>query len=221
MKRYLLATAIIAAGLTWADKTAARPPTPEKTAIALTPNAVNPPAAGQEELKMARFYRRKLTYLGKDRPDDVVLCGRWTRYYAQKAGIEKHMATLMCMWHIESQFSNEAGDDGKSFGRAQTRYGYQPELRAWWAARGEILPKDDNDIRTQMAYGVSEFVMKHKAAKGDLWDTVRRYNGCGNGAIAYTHKVFNIRDRLYGLGSPKEKPAPCPTHAHRKKAGKT
>ena len=219
MKHLLLALCIVAGVLSYAQQTPARPVTPVVPVHVAAPVKDVAPEAGPEETKMARLYRRKMTYLGKDRPNDVLLCGRWTRYYARKVGVEKYMATLMCMWHVESQFANVAGGDGKSFGRAQTCYGYQGDLKAWWAKRGEALGADD-EIRTQMAYGVAEFVMKQKDAKGDLWSTVRRYNGCGPDAIAHARKVFAARDRIYGLGSPQEKPAPCPPHARHKKRAK-
>ncbi len=217
MRPLLIAIIIAIAILAWLGPNKTSPP-PRVVVVPAVPRVAlaTPPAAGPEETRMAGLYRRKRTYLGRGHAEDVLTCGRWTRYYARKTGVEKHMATLLCMWHVESQFLNVPGGDGKSFGRTQTCYGYQPDLRRWWATRGEALP-GDNSIQTQMAYGVAEFVIKQKAARGDLWSTVRRYNGCGPDAIAHARKVFAARDRIYGMGSPREKPAPCPSKRAKKR----
>ena len=215
-KLSLIGAVLIALGLGYAVRPRDTPVAPRPVAKAAV-TILQP--AGPEELKMARLYSRHYAYMGKDHPDEVIEAGRWTRYYARRAGVEKYMSTLLCMWHIESHYLDLAGADGKSFGRTQTCYGYPPQLRQWWAKRGEPLGTD-KEIRTQMAYGVAEFVMKHQAAHGDLWDTVRRYNGCGPDSIYYARKVFRARDAIYGLGSPKEKPAPCPPRKHRKKSAK-
>lgn len=164
------------------------------------------------EQRMFDFYRTKKKYLGLDHAKNVLEAGKWTRYYARKVGLEDQMETLLCLWHIESEFFDVPGIDGLSFGRAQTRYGYQKRLREWWKARGEILDPNDHAISTQMAFGVAEFWEKRNLAtpRHDIFDTVRRYNGCGKAAINHAKKVFRARRIIYGLKEPAPKPAPCP-----------
>jgi len=120
------------------------------------------------------------------------------------------METLLALWHVESEFRDIPGVDGLSFGRAQTCYGYQARLRKWWRARGETLDPSDHAISTQMAFGVAEFYEKHKRAKGEIFQTVTRYNGCGSAAVNHAKKVFHSRRVIFGLRQPKARPFPCP-----------
>lgn len=196
-------------------------------AAASTKPAIVLPEPGREELKMQKYHlrRRYITEYGRKLAtkyaEDVLLCGRWTRYYARIAGQEKKMSTMMCMWHTESRFKDEPGADGKSFGRAQTLYETKAELRKWWLDNyGVTLDPDDSAISTQMAYGVAEFTKK-QFNNADIWTTVRRYNGCGVGAVNYAKIVFELREEIYGLKAPKPKPSPCPVKKHKKKGHKT
>jgi hypothetical protein len=206
---YTLIALTAVAGALWLWPTCTPPPKPLPRPVVQVVAAKTPPPAGREETTMSKLYARKFGSLGKDHHKEVLEAGRWTRYYAQKADVEPYMTTLLCQWHVESHYQNVPGEDGKSFGRTQTRYGYQAKLRTWWLAKGETLGMD-SDISTQMAFGVAEFVEKKKYAKDNLWDTVRRYNGCGPRALNYARIVFKARQQIYGRSSPKERPAPCP-----------
>lgn len=168
------------------------------------------PSPVSAEQRMFDFYRTKRIIMGVRHAQEVMECGKWTRYYAQKVGIEEHMETLLCLWHAESEFRDIPGIDGLSFGRAQTCYGYQARLRKWWLDRGEVLDPSDHAVSTQMAFGVAEFYQKLEFSHGDIFLAVARYNGCGQAAFNHAKRVFHMRKVHYGMKQPKARPVPCP-----------
>jgi hypothetical protein len=131
----------------------------------------------------------------------VFYAGRETEKLAARAGIGRHVPTMLSMWHRESGFRQISGDDGRSFGITQTLLVYEPIWRKWWADRGVQLGPV-SDPRTQIAYGVAEFWHCLRDQKGDEFQAVRQYNGSSFRAYAYARRVFATRRRVFGMKPP-------------------
>jgi hypothetical protein len=120
---------------------------------------------------------------------------------AQLLGLEDQTDTLLSMWVQESNFNSGAHGDlahhDDSIGVAQTRRFQLRHWRSFWLHRHIDLPSFSKSIRTQCFYGVAEYCEHLHAARGDVYDAVRRYNGSGQLARDYAAKVMQIRDLVF------------------------
>lgn len=140
------------------------------------------------------------------RDDGLVLyAGQETERAASYLFIMRHVPTMLCMWHRESQFRAIAGDDGKSWGITQIVRRREAHWRRFWLNRGIELGSLD-DPTTQIFFGVAEFQEHLDLARGNEWEAVRRYNGSGPSARRYARRVFLTRQRVFGIHPPKRKP---------------
>lgn len=125
-----------------------------------------------------------------------------TQKWAARLCLTHEIDTILSMGHRESGFDPTADDiaitgPGKnSVGIYQTRKDYRPWLRAFWLKRGYRLGADD-DVETQVAFGVAEFYVHLGRSGGNVWGAVRRYNGSGHRAQEHARKVFVSRRVIF------------------------
>lgn len=140
-------------------------------------------------------------------PDYLRYVTSETRRLSSDVNHGDKLETLLAMFYVESNFRQGVlGDDGRSYGIAQTLLHYEDGLRAWWEDRGQRFGSID-DPTTQVAFGVAEF-SRHwyyaRRRENRLFETVRGYNGGANGgnglkmATRYAKKVFRTRKAIFG-----------------------
>lgn len=145
--------------------------------------------------KLLKFYNQQDH---KKNERVVVEAAKYTQEAASILHIEKQVDTLLAMWHRESTYNPSATDPkGASLGVCQTQPSDSRRLYRFWKLKGvELGPF--SEIRTQVYFGVAVFNAKLQKSNGNVKDAVRRYNGSGNLAKIYAHRVMISRHVIFG-----------------------
>lgn len=180
-------------------------PGPQAQPVAPAPTPTATPTRNRLVRSVVEYHAARPT-LGADLGYVEYVAGEVVHYAAMLGLREPHMMDLLAILHEETRFKPTWKHmDGKSHGAMGVRYNRERELRSDWRKRGVILGSLD-DPSAQVALGVMAYWKDLGRAKGDRFQTIRRYNGGNRGAKskaykqahAYAMRVTAWRKRVFG-----------------------